>query len=96
VTVQQAAKVLEVSPGLVYSLCLRGKLAHTRIGLGRGVVRIEQRDIDALKAAGRVEVVGASRPDPPRKSSRVGAAPFDLDAARRASRDFMNQRKRRS
>jgi excisionase family DNA binding protein len=42
-TVQEAAKRLEVSTGLVYKLCNMGKLGHCRIGAGRGVIRIDEK-----------------------------------------------------
>ncbi len=41
-TVAQAAKALEVSPALVYKLLKAGKLAHSRIGFGRGMIRIDE------------------------------------------------------
>jgi excisionase family DNA binding protein len=40
-SVKQVARKLNVSPSLVYALCAAGRLAHHRIGLGRGVIRIE-------------------------------------------------------
>ncbi len=72
-TVREAAAVLEVSTDLVYRLCAVGRLAHTRIGLGRGVIRIEPADVAELKASGRVD----AGPAPPanrhqiRRSARV-------------------------
>lgn len=39
-TVKAAAAELGVSPALLYSLVARGRIAHERHGLGRGVIRI--------------------------------------------------------
>jgi excisionase family DNA binding protein len=61
-TVQEAAKCLEVSPGLVYKLLKAGKLAHARIGLGRGVIRIDPASLEEFKRGCRVEVMGESEP----------------------------------
>lgn len=43
-TVNEAAKRLEVKPSMIYALCAAGKLAHHRIGVGRGVIRIVEVD----------------------------------------------------
>lgn len=48
-TVAQAAEALEVSPALVYKLLKAGKLAHSRIGLGRGVIRIDEASLAEFK-----------------------------------------------
>jgi excisionase family DNA binding protein len=42
VTVRQAADRLEVSQSTVYGLIAAGKLRCARIGLGRGVIRIQE------------------------------------------------------
>jgi excisionase family DNA binding protein len=57
VTVEQAAKELEVSAALIYRLCRAGKLGHVRIGLRRGVVRISAQDIEDFQRGHRVEMV---------------------------------------
>jgi excisionase family DNA binding protein len=44
--VAEAAQRLEVSAGLVYALCAAGKLRHSRVGLGRGCIRIPE---DAIR-----------------------------------------------
>ncbi len=65
-TVKQAAVRLSVSPTTVYGLCQRRKLRHVRVGLGRGAVRIEEKDLEEyLKGA----TVGPERvePSPPRE-----------------------------
>lgn len=45
-TVKQVAEKLGVSPTTIYGLCQRRKLRHVRVGLGRGAVRIEEKDLD--------------------------------------------------
>lgn len=47
-TVKETAERLHCSPSTVYQLCGFGKLPHSRIGLGRGVIRIAEGDIDEL------------------------------------------------
>lgn len=48
-TVAEVAKVLEVSPRLVYLLCETGKLRHHRFGTGRGTIRISSDDLTAYR-----------------------------------------------
>jgi len=54
-TVKQAAERLGVSAATVYQLCAAKLLAHSRVGLGRGVIRITEADIDRYLAGRRVE-----------------------------------------
>lgn len=87
-TVADAAKILEVSPDLVYRLCRAGKLAHARIGLGRGVIRIDRADVDAFLESRRV---AAGPPDEPEERYvRTGLGtvklPGIIDAALAARR----------
>jgi excisionase family DNA binding protein len=49
-TVREAANRLEVSVSMVYALCGSGRLPHTRIGLGRGTIRVSDEDIRAFLA----------------------------------------------
>ena len=37
--VKVVAKQFKPSPELVYNLCAQGKLAHDRLGVGRGMIR---------------------------------------------------------
>jgi excisionase family DNA binding protein len=55
-TVKEAAQRLHCSPSTVYQLCECGRLPHSRIGLGRGVIRIAEGDIEGLLLRGRVEL----------------------------------------
>jgi excisionase family DNA binding protein len=80
-TVAQAAAKLEVSEGLVYKLCRAGKIAHHRVGLGRGVIRIEADALDEFKRgceAGAFE----NEPETKRRGRRF-AAPGGLDRLER-------------
>jgi excisionase family DNA binding protein len=54
-TVKQAAEKLVVSPATVYQLCTAKLLPHSRVGLGRGVIRISEADLAAYLAGRRVE-----------------------------------------
>lgn len=90
VTVTEAAKQLEVSADLIYRLCRAGRLAHTRLGLGRGTIRIEHADVEALRTSGRVEVEEqGSRADHLRKPARRSPAPSvpDIIGQRLAARE---------
>src|SRR4051812_31253023 len=69
-TVQEAALILEVRPGLVYALCSAGLLAHRRVGLGRGLIRIDRPDLDDYTARSGVECRGPQLAAPPIPSQR--------------------------
>jgi excisionase family DNA binding protein len=47
-TVAEAAERLRCSEMTVYRLCREGKLAHRRIGVGRGVIRVRAADLDSF------------------------------------------------
>ncbi len=54
-TVKQAAARLQCSPATVYQLCALKILPHSRVGLGRGVIRIAEGDIHAYLTSRRTE-----------------------------------------
>jgi len=54
-TVRQAAAAMNVDDRTVYSLCSNGELAHHRIGVGRGTIRISQVDLQRYLSRQRVE-----------------------------------------
>lgn len=54
-TVAEAAKLLEVRPGTVYSLCRAGLIGHMRIGVGRGTIRLTVEDVERFKADARAK-----------------------------------------
>jgi excisionase family DNA binding protein len=60
-TVREAAARLEVSESLIYKLCAAGRLAHHRIGLGRGTIRIEPESVEALKRECRAACIPAAK-----------------------------------
>jgi excisionase family DNA binding protein len=60
-TVADAAAWLNVSAGTIYGLCAAGKLAHSRIGLGRGTIRIKREALDALLREGQKKAVDRPR-----------------------------------
>lgn len=78
-TVADAARALEVSERMVYLLCREGRLAHHRIGTGRGVIRIAAADLDAYRARCRVEATDGPAPPPPHLGT--GSAVPDLIGA---------------
>ena len=80
-TVKDAARILNVSPALVYTLCAQGKLEHERYGLGRGTIRIRPEALDTYRAAARV---ASPVTRPPRGAAATGVF-RELDARRLAA-----------
>jgi excisionase family DNA binding protein len=70
-TVQEAAKILELSPSTVYDLCARKQLGHVKVGAGRRVIRISPADVSAYLAGRRVEPADGKPEPKPRKVRRV-------------------------
>jgi excisionase family DNA binding protein len=77
-TVGQVADRLGVKSALVYRLIGKGEIAHVRVGLGRGVIRVEESSVEEYKARRRrqapalPEVRRATRkPNPVLKHLRV-------------------------
>jgi excisionase family DNA binding protein len=52
--VAEVAQCLGISQALVYQLLAEGRIAHFRLGMGRGTIRIRSEDVDAYLAACRV------------------------------------------
>lgn len=69
-TVKEAAKILRVSPATVYALVANGVLPHCRVGVGRGVIRIRDEDLERFAAPG----VGGPKPTSPLHAEKVGAS----------------------
>jgi excisionase family DNA binding protein len=85
-TVAEAAKALEVTPGLVYKLCRGGRLGHRRIGHGRGVIRIAPEDLAEYLSRCRVEGADAPEGAPPARGGPRRPAVPDLIGMRRAAK----------
>ena len=51
-TVKQAAKRFNFSARTLYALCEDGSLRHSRVGTGRGTIRINPADLKRLLANG--------------------------------------------
>jgi excisionase family DNA binding protein len=64
-TVSEAAVSLKISSKLVYRLVGAGKLAHYRIGEGRGRIRISQEDVARFLLAAHNEEKGERHEAPP-------------------------------
>jgi excisionase family DNA binding protein len=64
-TVRETAQTLRTSTATVYALCQRGLLRHSRVGVGRGTIRIRTEDLLAYlqtRTAGGDEVPEAPAP----------------------------------
>ena len=66
-TVKQAAERLKCSSALVYQLCAERRLAHVRLGLGRGTIRIREDDLDQFVNNKTVQPNEAAPKLPPMK-----------------------------
>ncbi len=74
-TVNDVAQRLQVSTQCVYSMVARGKLAHVRVGIGRGTIRFLQHDLDTFIHEHRNE---KNEDDPVSRPPRGRAAPANL------------------
>jgi excisionase family DNA binding protein len=63
-TVPEVAKRLKISPATVYQLCASRKLAHVRLGAGRGAIRIKEEDLLAFLAGRTVRPEEPAAPLP--------------------------------
>lgn len=72
--VREAAVELECSAELVYKLCDRGKLGHTRIGFGRGRILISAEQLAAYRRSCEVLPVPDSD-EPERRRERITGIP---------------------
>ena len=71
-TADQVAELLAVHPRTVYELCAAGLLAHYRVGVGGGAIRITREAVDAYLAA---SLVPAGEPPAPRERAARRSAP---------------------
>lgn len=62
ITVKQAAKMLTVSPSLVYALVADGTLPAVRMGTGRGTIRLEDEDVRRYLEATRARAARSAAP----------------------------------
>src|SRR5438094_7080641 len=76
-TVREAAERLNVRPTTVYELCSQRKLAHVRVGVGRGTIRIDEQ---ALEEFIRMATVQPKEPAAPQ--TRSSATPGMTGASR--------------
>jgi excisionase family DNA binding protein len=60
--VREAAERLKCSEALVYELCAQRRLAHVRLGLGRGTIRIRPEDLDAFISGAAVRTANPPAP----------------------------------
>src|SRR5262249_56480377 len=66
-TIKEAAEYLGVSQGTIRNLIKAKRLGHWRIpGVGRGVIRIDESDLETFKQSCRVDVVQPKKPQPKR------------------------------
>ena len=68
-TVAVVAERLSVSPSLVYQMIESGKLAHHRIGTGRGTIRVSESDLESYLATCHQDL--QAKPSAPVRKSRL-------------------------
>lgn len=66
-TVREAASLLRVSKSLVYGLVESGRLSASRLGKGRGAIRITKADLISYIEDNRTEASGATTRQPRRR-----------------------------
>ncbi len=70
-TIKQVADRLQLSVSSVYDLCARRKLAHVRLGVGRGAIRIDEQALDDFIKQATVQPEEPVAPQPAMKKTRV-------------------------
>lgn len=65
-SIKQACEKLHLGQTTVYGLCKRRMLRHVRVGLGRGSIRIDEKDLDEYLKGAMVGAVPV-QPLPPRE-----------------------------
>jgi excisionase family DNA binding protein len=63
-TVAEVAGLLRISKSLVYGLVESGRLPASRLGKGRGAIRIKSTDVEVFVDESRVQSGEAARPRP--------------------------------
>lgn len=62
-TVKQTAEYLNISPSIVYRLCITRRLSHYKFGEGGGAIRISRTELIEFVQRCRVEERNGERPD---------------------------------
>ncbi len=76
-TMRQVAERLAISLSAAYQLVDARKLAHHRIGVGRGAIRVNERDLVQFLADCRREAtLEPPAPSPIRSRERIAIQPF--------------------
>lgn len=60
-TVRKVAQRLGCSQALVYQLCAERRIAHLRLGAGRGTIRIAEAEVDAFAERSTVAAFSVSQ-----------------------------------
>lgn len=79
-TVKQVSAALGVSATCVYQLVAQGKLAHHRIGLGRGAIRISEIDLKLYLDSCRQELQAGAIPFRPMSAKPTYFKHLNLEA----------------
>jgi excisionase family DNA binding protein len=70
-TVKQVAERLGLAASTVYQLCSEHRLAHARIGIGRGAIRISEESLQAFLDGATVPSDVSSEPPPATPPERL-------------------------
>ncbi len=74
--IKEVAERLGVCQATAYQLCARRKLAHVRVGTGRGTIRVKEQDLDEFIERETVRPEAAAGPSRPTKPPARGAGGF--------------------
>jgi excisionase family DNA binding protein len=64
-TIKQVAERLAVSSATAYELCAQRKLAHLRLGVGRGTIRVDEQALDDFIKGTTVQPAEPAAPKAP-------------------------------
>jgi excisionase family DNA binding protein len=79
-TVKEAAGRLQVSAGTIYQLCAEKRLAHVRVGSGRGTIRISEEALEQFVRGATVLPLAETAPSPPTTNGgQVGFKHLDAE-----------------
>ena len=59
-SVKEAARLLMISPALLYALCAARQIRHERHGIGRGTIRIPEEALEEYRQGRTIQAIVGS------------------------------------